>query len=55
MGLGRMLARVDRFLCNLGFHRWTPWTDPVLKGVYGIQYRKCIKCNIQKNHRFREG
>ena len=40
-----------RILCRFGWHSWTPWDTPrLLENGSGVQYRKCIICNLQKKH-----
>ena len=38
---------VDRFLCRLGWHRWTKWSEIKTSpgGMFNIQNRYCVHCN----------
>lgn len=47
---------VGGWLCWLGFHEWTKWTDPKQKypfsTVWYHQTRKCVRCNISEEMEF---
>lgn len=42
------------FWCNIGFHNWTQWSNPINKQGYAVQYRRCERCNRQMNYMFRD-
>ena len=46
---------VERWLCRVGWHRWSRWDDLELMQGYGAKYktsRKCVSCNwTQKKYR----
>jgi hypothetical protein len=42
-----------RFLCWLGFHKWSKWADPPrTDGCWSYQHRKCEACNKYAEHLF---
>ena len=38
---------VDSFLCRIGWHRWTTWTEPYIPngGKANLQDSHCAVCN----------
>lgn len=38
---------VDRWQCQVGWHRWSRWSDPQKKphDLYFRQHRTCVDCN----------
>jgi hypothetical protein len=47
---------VDSFLCRIGWHRWTTWSNPYIPkgGQVNLQDSHCAVCNKMRVRKLRD-